>query len=291
VTITRPQPLMLAQVVGVQGDVTLNGAPAKVLAAAALAMKTNTPREYCVTALAGSGATLGIDGNGSPDGNIPGCNLMSNTDATCSGHDLNADWGDAHGVNTTCGNRRTSHVPAVSDSYESLKSNIPSDPCSSYPMAPTRKKDPPLPSSNMLHGLENRSVIEMCGDVELSGPVIINSGTNTVLYVRNGSLNLKSYKLETMAGSNLTIVFTGNDITRNHIPMGSGAFDFAAPTTGPWKGMAIYQDPRMTQGVDLTRPAMRRPGRSPGWSMCRTPRSPSRASSTRPATATPASAS
>jgi hypothetical protein len=129
-------------------------------------------------------------------------------------------------------------------------------------MAPTKKKDPPLPSSNMLHGLENRSFIEMCGDVELSGPVIINSGGNTVLVVRNGSLNVKSYKLETQAGSSLTIVFTGSDVTRNHMPIGNGAFDFNAPTTGPWKGIAIYQDPTMPSGVDIAAA-----GNAPTWTI------------------------
>ena len=129
VTITRPQPLLLAQVVGVQGETTLNGAPAKVLGATALAIRANTPREYCILALAGSGAAQGIRGDGSPNGNLPGCNIRSNTDADCNGHDLNADWGDAHGINSGCGVKRQSHVDVVSDPYAGLASNIPSNNC------------------------------------------------------------------------------------------------------------------------------------------------------------------
>ena len=36
-------------------------------------------------------------------------------------------------------------------------------------------------------------------------------------------------------------------------PSGDGTLDFAAPTNGPWKGMAIYQDPELTTGVDISR--------------------------------------
>ena len=37
-------------------------------------------------------------------------------------------------------------------------------------------------------------------------------------------------------------------------------FDFNAPTTGPWKGIAIYQDPDLTTGVDISEA-----GNTPTW--------------------------
>ena len=130
-------------------------------------------------------------------------------------------------------------------------------------MAPEKKKDPPLPSTNMLHGLETRNVIEICGDAELSGPVFINSsGDGTVLIIRNGRLDLKGYTLQTQAGSSLTIVFTGPNHDRTHAPVGNGVFDIRAPSTGPWKGVAMYQDPLLTNGVDISEA-----GNSPAWNI------------------------
>lgn len=259
VTITRAQKLLLAQAVGFGGDTTLQGQPAKLISARAVAIQANAPREYCVLALAGSGAQQGIRANGVPKADLTGCSVMSNTDAVCNGHDLNADYGAAHGVNSGCGNSRASRVDVVADPYAGLKSNIPTDPCGTYHLAPQKKRDAPLPSSNRLHGLESRTAINMCGDVELSGPVSI-SGGNTVLIIRNGSLDLKGYTLSTADGSALTIVFSGADNARDHRPIGNGMFDIEAPKTGPWSGVALYQDPRLTGGVDISEA-----GNAPAW--------------------------
>ncbi len=87
-------------------------------------------------ALATSGYTPGIRGNGVPNSNMTGCNVMSNTDATCNGHNLLANKGFAHGINggsAGCGVQQYSHAPVVADPYAYLASNIPAYPCSSYP--------------------------------------------------------------------------------------------------------------------------------------------------------------
>lgn len=264
VSISRVQPVILAQVVGFDGDLKINGAPAKRISAKALAIQANSPREYCVLALAGSGDPQAIRTNGSPKADLSGCSVMSNSDARCNGHNLNADYGDAHGINDTCGKRTNSHVDKVDDPYAGLKAHIPVKTCgSTYYTAPEKKKDPQLPSSNRLHGLETRSVIDICGDAELSGPVFISSsGSGTVLVIRNGSLNLNGYTLQTMAGASLTVIFTGNDNNRDHRPVGDGTFDIKAPTSGPWSGVAIYQDPDLTGGINITEA-----GNTPTWNI------------------------
>ena len=263
VTITRAQPLLLAKAVGFTGDATVDGQPVKLISARAVAIQANAPREYCVLALAGSGASQGIRANGVASADLTGCSVMSNTNAVCNGHDLNADYGAAHGTNNGCGNSRFSDVPVVSDPYAGLVSNIPTDTCGAYFKAPSKKTDPALPSSNRLHGLENRTVINMCGDVELSGPVLVNGGAGgTVLIIRNGRLDLKGYTLSTMDGSALTIVFSGADNAREHRPIGNGMFDIEAPKVGPWSGVAIYQDPRLTGGIDVSEA-----GNAPAWNI------------------------
>ena len=261
VVISKSQPLLLAQMVGFEGDAQLNGIPAKTLKAKAVAIQANAPREYCLLALAGSGYAQGIRGDGSPTADLTGCYIMSNTDSRCTGHDLGAEISDAYGT-TDCGKRNNGERPKVSDPYASLKSNIGPDPCGGvYPVAPKRKSDPQLPDANRLHGLESRTVINICGDAELSGPVYISSGSaNTVLIIRNGSLDLQGYTLQTMSDSGITIIFAGANNSRKHAPIGNGEFDIAAPTTGPWKGVAIYQDPSLTGGVNITEA-----GNSPTW--------------------------
>ena len=84
-----------------------------------------------------------------------------------------------------------------------------------------------------------------------------------VLVIWNGQLNTGKKPrctLSTESGSALTIVFTGTNGGYIHAPTGDGTLDFNAPTTGPWKGMAIYQDPNLTTGVDISEA-----GNSPTW--------------------------
>ena len=76
----------------------------------------------------------------------------------------------------------------------------------------------------------------------------IDAPTGAVLVIVNGRLDTNGF---TFAGSNLTVVFTGsNSPTYQHIPTGSGTFDISAPTSGPWSGIAIYQDPDLTAGAE-----------------------------------------
>lgn len=252
VTISRLRPMILAQVTGYDGDGTINGSPAKMIAAKAVAIQGLAPREYCVLALASSGDPEALRTNGAPKADLSGCSVMSNSNATCNGHDLKADYGDAFGTNNGCGKKQNSHVDKLDDPYEGLTSSIPAQSCSSYPVGPKKKHDPALPASNVLSGTETRSVIPMCGDVELSSDVTVASGgAGSVLLIRNGSLNLNGHTLKTQDGSALTVIFTGDDNGRAHAPIGKGTFDYQAPTSGAWKGVAMYQHPSLTGGVDI----------------------------------------
>ncbi|MGB6177496.1 MAG: hypothetical protein WBF43_14445, partial [Methylocella sp.] len=70
----------------------------------------------------------------------------------------------------------------------------------------------------------------------------------------------------TTSGSGLTVVFTGtNSSAYNYIPSGGGTLDIAAPASGAWSGMALYQDPNLTdQGANLDISAA---GNSPTWNI------------------------
>jgi hypothetical protein len=59
------------------------------------------------------------------------------------------------------------------------------------------------------------------------------------------------------------VVFSGDNAgSYTHAPTGAGTIDIAAPTTGPWKGVALYQDPKLTNGVDIAAA-----GNTPAWAI------------------------
>jgi hypothetical protein len=96
---------------------------------------------------------------------------------------------------------------------------------------------------------------------QLTGNVTINTtGSGAVLVIENGQLDSNGYTIQTSAGSGLTVVFSGTAGSYTHAPTGGGTFDITAPTSGVWSGVAMYQDPTLTSGVDITYA-----GNSPTW--------------------------
>jgi hypothetical protein len=109
-----------------------------------------------------------------------------------------------------------------------------------------------------------------CGDQVLSTDMVINapSGSPAVLVVENGQLDLNGHTLTTADGSAVTVVFSGADTAGTnytHAPTdntngNTGKLDLTGPTSGPWSGVAIYQDPTLTSGLDVAAA-----GNSPTW--------------------------
>jgi Putative Flp pilus-assembly TadE/G-like len=261
VTISGSVPLLLSQIVGYRGDATLNGAAAKQLSSLAKANHPTALTDFCLLSL----GPQGIRSNGAPKSSMA-CNTMSNTGSTCNGGNLGAPIGAAHNTNNGCGVNAYSNVPAVTDPYAGLASKIPADPCGgSYPQEPG-KKGPSLPAGNQWSGSISLPSGDktFCGDLQLTGNVIINTPLGqpgAVLTIFNGQLDTNGYTIKTSNGSGLTVVFSGdNSGSYTHAPTGGGTLDIAAPTTGPWKGVAIYQDPKLTNGVDISAA-----GNTPAW--------------------------
>jgi hypothetical protein len=202
---------------------------------------------------------------------------MSNTGATCNGHNLNATYGDAHQTNNGCGITQRSNVSAVADPYSSLATNI-THTCVLYPQEPAKKTDPPLPPvTNQWSGAVLLPAIKhVCGDLQLTGDTTLTTASpGSVLIIENGQLDTgtgnggfckKGCTLQTAPGSALTIIFTGPDSTGiyTHAPTGGGTLDFPAPTSGTWKGIALYQDPNLPSGADVNISAA---GNSPTWNI------------------------
>jgi hypothetical protein len=279
VTISGYLPLLLSQVVGFTGDTNLNGTLEKKLSAVAVAKPTTKPQDVCLLALAGSGVAQGIRTNGAPVANMNGCTVMSNTSAQCNGSNLGADYGLAHGTSSGCGAKQVSNVPVVTDTYGGLASNIPALSSSGCTAANSYQETKhgnsySVDSHNQLSGSLNLTGGNnfKCGDQMLTGDVVINTppGSPAVLIIENGQLDLNGHTLTTSSGSAVTLVFSGKDsqgTSYTHAPTdntnGSGGrLDITAPNSGPWSGVAIYQDPSLTSGLDVSAA-----GNSPTWNI------------------------
>ena len=249
--------------------------PAPALSSSAMAGGGQT-HSYCLIALSSSGTDPAITTNGAPKADLSGCSIMSNTGADCHGHDLKADYGDAHKTDNGCGVIQNSNVAAVADPYKSLATNIPTDPCGGlYPQEPTKKSGSPLPALNTWGSAGVTTAMALpyppstanhgivCGDLQLLGDVTLTTDApGSLLVIVNGQLDTNGHTLKTVAGSALTIIFTGTAGSYTHAPTGGGTLDFPAPTSGPWSGVAIYQDPALTTGVDISAA-----GNSPTWNI------------------------
>ncbi|WP_425905581.1 TadE/TadG family type IV pilus assembly protein [Nitrobacter sp. TKz-YC02] len=274
VTIAGYTPLLMSQVVGFQGDNNLNGSRQKRLSALAAAKQSSTPDSLCMLALASSGVPQGIRTNGSPTANMNGCDSMSNTAAQCNGSNLGLGISFAVGSNSGCGAQQL-HSPALADPYAYLASNIPalsSSGCKNYPQETKKGNSYTVASSNQLAG--SLSLLSgnnfLCGDQLLTGDVTINTppGQSAVLVIENGQFDLNGHALRTSTGSAVTLVFSGtNGGGYSHAPTDNtngpgGVLDLTAPTSGAWSGVAIYQDPTLTTGVDVSAA-----GNSPTWNI------------------------
>jgi len=253
-TVSQPGPRYFTNVLGI---------PAPNLSAAAMSASGQV-HNYCLLALGTSGTSPALLADGAPKADLSNCSVYSGTDMTCHGNNLNADYADAVGTDNGCGNVSNNNVRPISDPYSALRTNIPTNTCGSYPQEPSSGKDPPLPSSNQLSGsrtLGNTKII--CGDLQLTGDTTLSTASpGSVLVVENGQLDTNGYTLQTAAGSHLTIIFSGTAGSYTHAPTGGGTLTFQAPTSGVWQGIALYQDPTLTTGVDISAA-----GNSPTWNM------------------------
>ncbi len=276
VTITKLVPLFLSPVVGYAGNATVtsvqNGGTVTskqtALAAAAVARREDTPRKYCILAMGEDGAKWDFLLNGGAKSDLDNCGIMSNDTLNCNGNGGIAPYADSpHGDPDPSACGLTAHTrPAqkIVDPYEKLTVHIPTFTCAGYTRTSIQQST--LATSDAeASGLDQKdlpntvAIKPYCGDVQLTGDV--NFGASpTVLVIKNGDLDLDGHKL---SGSALTVIFTGSDGTTSHIPKGSkngSALAITAPTTGPWKGVALYQDPRLTTNIDITEA-----GNSPTW--------------------------
>jgi Flp pilus assembly protein TadG len=287
VTISSLVPLYLSQVIGFTG----NGSGQKVITSTAIAENDTIKVPICLLGLDPPPGT-DILTNGAPNSDLTGCTIMSNSDNNCNGSDLLATWGLAAGTNQDCGINQRSNVPPVPDPYAYMATNIPADPCSNtYPQRPGKNKalSTTLPASNIFSGslsladlqakatsnatnstpTASGNIVTFCGDVGLSADTTFTTPddqTGVTIVIYNGGLDVRGHTLLTGANSGVSLVFAGDDahcssLNCSHFPMDNstglpGTLNISSPKGGPgvapFPGIALYQAPNLTTGVDFT---------------------------------------
>lgn len=273
-TITSVFPISFSNVLGFTGSQALGSGRGQLISARAVATAAgagNTTTDICVMALANTGVAFLSNGGPRPD--LTGCSIYSNSSMECNGHDLDADYGIAVGGNgpaKQCGNAASSGATPLADPYSSLAANIPANALSSclgdFPQLEKVKGKWTVEADNQISGSKNWTDKTLCGDIQLTGDVTLTE-SNTVLIIENGRLDLNGFKLKTATGASATIVFSGDNASASsHYPMssvaGSAELTIEAPSTGPWKGVAIYQDPNLTNNVSFSEA-----GNDPVWNI------------------------
>jgi Flp pilus assembly protein TadG len=195
--------------------------------------------------------------NGAPIINLSGCSIRSNTSLDCQGHDGNVTKGIAAGSAVDCGKPKSNALP-VPDVYKSLASNIVPQ-CGGYrssvgvPWTPGGTF-PPGPAVKTV-SIGGRTEYHICGDLELSGSGTFDPGADTLIVIENGSLNIADKADATIKRT--AVVLTGNNSYPSSInfPNGNGksaSLTISPPLdpSDPWQGVALFQDPALTNNVD-----------------------------------------
>jgi hypothetical protein len=179
---------------------------------------------------------------------------MSNSNANCSGHDLNAGLSTTVGNSNDCGTTRSTGATPAADPYNPPPGTIPSSAGCSAGLNLTA-------GTNVTWGATKA----VCGDVTITGSGTVGVTTpadGTVLLIKNGTLNIgNNATLKTLANSGLTIIFQDDLFSQRPYPSSGGTLDIAAPTSSaqPWHGVALYADPSKPGG------SFTYTGNSPTW--------------------------
>ncbi|HEV2363877.1 MAG TPA: pilus assembly protein TadG-related protein [Caulobacteraceae bacterium] len=250
-TVTKTLPLYMTAIVGYKGTTTLNGNPATLVKASAIAEIKNETTPDCIVALDPKKNAIALHTNGAPKSDLAGCVAQTNSSANCNGHNLGLAAIIGPGAaGSGCGNEQFTG-PAIADPYASLANNIPATPaaCSNAATLPQESAG----TQDKVSGTNPWSGPgPICGDQQLTGNVTLTSNQTIIIY--NGMLDLNGYTLTTASGVGVTFVFSGTNtvgsVTPYHIftdnsSAGKGVLDVSSPTSGTWSGVAIYQDPNL----------------------------------------------
>jgi Putative Flp pilus-assembly TadE/G-like len=200
---------------------------------------------------------VSLDLNGAPVVNLSGCSIRSNTSIACNGHDGDNTKSIAAGGASGC-QRPKPNSPIVPDIYAALASNITSSCGSSRPGVSWEPGTLPTGAGFITVSKATHVEYHVCGDLDLSGTGYLTGSaptTDSVIVIENGNLNVADNA--SVNTKRTAIVMTGNNTFPSRItfPNGNGksaTLSLSPPTssTNPWQGVALFQDPVLTNNVD-----------------------------------------
>ncbi len=246
-TASTAVPTTLTSVIGVS-EITTSARASATVDQAAWA-------DACILTLgAGVASEVSLRMNGAPRLDLSGCAIRSNTSMTCNGHDGDPALAIAAGTVNKCGNARSGASAAV-DAYDALKANITTS-CTGKPGATwTAGANPPASVTRTAR--DGYDEYRVCGTLTLSGSGRLVSGRDAVIVIENGSLVMDDRAV--VDASRVAFVLTGDGASPSVVefPKGNGkaATLTLSPPSGaanPWRGISIYQDPKLVTAVDST---------------------------------------
>jgi Flp pilus assembly protein TadG len=217
------------------------------------------PDNSCVLTLdkGQSASHVALTLNGAPIINLSGCSIRSNTALNCNGHDGNATKSIAGGAISACGNPKP-YAGSVPDIYGSLANNITNQCGTSRPGVNWTAGTVPTGSGVQTVTVNGRTEYHICGDLTLSGTGALTGSTPTadaLIVIENGSLNVANNANVSVARTG--IVLTGDNSVPSAVnfPNGNGQtgkLTLSPPldSSNPWQGVALFQDPKLTNKVD-----------------------------------------
>ena len=260
VTVNVPMTIMSSIVPTVAITRTTTAAPA----AAGTPGTSGATEDSCIFAM-GEDLQVSSDTitfNGSPNVNLTGCSLRSNKSMKCNG---GATGAQTYAVGSIVGCSNPHSGQAVTpDLYSSIASNIVKY-CGTNAGGYSWNANGSVPSAvaNTIIPVSRSGYTEIhvCGNLTLNGDddhslTGSSPATDTVVVVENGKIQIAdsayvkarrvTFVLAGGASSNIVDFPNGNGKT--------GTFDISGSTgtDNPWKGMALFQNPTHTSGVDTT---------------------------------------
>ncbi len=240
VTITKTVPLYLSEVLGYAGTAGYGGR--QLIQATAFA-RSPSGTDDCMLTLSSSGGFTLVGG---PNFTANGCDLFSNWSADCSGHSGGFNESITVGTTNNCGTVQKTGAIQQSDPYQDLLANNPLTGCTTI-ISPTKGGTTLNPGG--------AACITIAGDLTIpTGTTTINTASpGTVLLIKGGGNIALTGTLTTPGVSyGLTIIFSGTSGSSAGFITGSGTLEFSAPTSGPWSGVSLYQDPLLTTQTSPT---------------------------------------
>jgi Flp pilus assembly protein TadG len=240
----------------------MNGTPN--IRATATAASVPGGAQYCVIGLDPSAAVTGVEISGSTYLDLGDCSLIANsknpTTAASNGSSSSsggngstvkaASLAASGGVNYS----KTWNVkdydpnsPPADDPFANVPAPTSSD-CSKTITNMDKNKDYPIDRTSLDTAGE---VVCISGDVTVQGSLKLATGVTYVL--NGGSLTMNSAS-SSMSCTNCTIALTNfsSPASTGNIKITGGDLSITAPTTGTYKGIAIYQDRRATDSGKKT---------------------------------------